>query len=42
MPFAVAVPARLFWGHAPRVRSAAVVRRAFATVSDRSLGYVVQ
>ncbi|GAB7343609.1 hypothetical protein MBLNU457_1609t1 [Dothideomycetes sp. NU457] len=39
MPFTVAAPARRLWGHAPRVRSSKLVRRAFATVSDRSLNH---
>lgn len=34
MAFAVLARARCLWGHAPRVRSAVLVRRGFASVSD--------
>ncbi|KAI5249410.1 glucose-inhibited division protein A subfamily [Aureobasidium subglaciale] len=34
MVVAVSARARILWGHAPRVRSAVLVRRSFATVSE--------
>ncbi|KAK5706846.1 Mitochondrial Translation Optimization [Elasticomyces elasticus] len=34
MPLAFSARAQVLWGHAPRVRSAAVLRRRFATVVD--------
>jgi hypothetical protein len=37
MVLAVSARTRILWGHAPRVRSAILVRRSFATVSESTV-----